>query len=62
MDRNWQPAPGEYCLENSMDRGAYWATVHGVAVRQDTATNTFTLLYFREMGHSTFMILPRTYS
>ena len=20
-----------YCLENSMDRGAWWATVHGVA-------------------------------
>ena len=27
--------PLEYsCLENSMDRGAWWATVHGVAVSQ----------------------------
>ena len=23
------------CLENPMDRGAWWATVHGVAVRLD---------------------------
>ena len=23
-----------YCLENSMDRGAWWATVHGVAKNQ----------------------------
>ena len=22
------------CLENSMDRGAWWATVHGVSKRQ----------------------------
>ena len=24
-----------YCLENSMDRGAWWATVHGVAKESD---------------------------
>ena len=24
------------CLENSMDRGAWWATVHGVAKESDT--------------------------
>ena len=23
-----------YCLENSMERGAWWATVHGVAKRE----------------------------
>ena len=23
------------CLENAMDRGAWWATVHGVAKRHD---------------------------
>ena len=33
------------CLENSMDRGAWWATVHGVAMSQ---TNTFTLDRLRE--------------
>ena len=38
----WQLIPGEgndnplqdSCLENSMDRGAWWATVHGVAKSQ----------------------------
>ena len=29
---------------NSMDREAWWATVYGVTVRQDWATNTFTLV------------------
>jgi len=24
-----------YCLENPMDRGAWWATVHGVAEESD---------------------------
>ena len=35
----WVRSPGKgngyqlqyFCLENSMDRGAWWATVHGVA-------------------------------
>ena len=27
--RKWQPTP-VFCLENSMDRGAWQATVHGV--------------------------------
>ena len=31
------------CLENSMDRGAWKATVHGVTKRHDWATNTITL-------------------
>ena len=29
------------CLENSMDRGAWWATVHGVTKSQTELTNTF---------------------
>ena len=35
-------SPGEgnplqyYCLGNSMDRGAWWAIVHGVAKESDT--------------------------
>ena len=29
-ERNGYPLQGS-CLENSMDRGAWWATVHGVA-------------------------------
>ena len=28
------------CLENSMDRGAWWATVHGVAKELDTTERT----------------------
>ena len=36
------------CLENSMDRGARWATVHGVA-KSDWAINTFTLLFCRKV-------------
>ena len=28
--REWQPTPVS-CLENSMDRGAWWATVQGLA-------------------------------
>ena len=31
------------CLENSMDRGAWWATVHGSKrLRHDKVRNTFT--------------------
>ena len=40
------------CLRNPMDRGAWWATVHGSqTVRHDSTTNTFsgdkTLLCWR---------------
>ena len=39
--------PFQYsCLENSMDWGAWWATVHGVAKSQTRLSN-FTLLYKR---------------
>ena len=32
------------CLENSTDRGAWWATVHGLQrVGHESTTNTFTL-------------------
>ena len=30
------------CLENSMDRGAWWATVHGVAESQTQLSNQHT--------------------
>ena len=35
---NWLP-PQYSCLENSMDRGAWWATVHGVTKSQTPLTN-----------------------
>ena len=28
--RKWQPTPQYSCLENSRDRGAWWAPVHGI--------------------------------
>ena len=32
------------CLENSMDSGAWWATVHGVAKESDRAEHSTTAL------------------
>ena len=38
--REGNSCPLQYsCLENSMDRGAWWATVHGVAKRQTGQRN-----------------------
>ena len=31
------------CLENPMDRGAWWATVHGVGKELDTPEHTWIL-------------------
>ena len=41
--------PLQYCLENPMDRGAWWATVHGVIKSQTlltmhTHTPTYSLM------------------
>ena len=33
------------CLENSIDRGAWQATVHGVAVRRLKRLSTYTIIY-----------------
>ena len=35
------------CLENTMDGGTWWPTVHGVAERHDSATDTFFLPFFK---------------
>ena len=51
-DQGWIPgqkSPGEdnsyplqySCLENSMDRGAWWAIVHGVTKMLETMIETF---------------------
>ena len=48
------------CLENSMDRGAWWATVHGVSelgTTEHTYTNLKTNLKKRQMLK---LKLPRT--
>ena len=46
----WEDSPGEghgnplqySCLDNSMDRGAYWAIVHGVAKELDATFKMYT--------------------
>ena len=38
------------CLENKMDRGAWWATVHGVTksrTRLSSYTHTHTIVYYK---------------
>jgi len=37
------------CLENSMDRGVWWALVHGVAKSQ-TRLSDFSSLHFTSLG------------
>ena len=45
------------CLENSTDRGAWWATVHGSQrVRHDRTTNTFTFLTGLHATHLTILL------
>ena len=46
--------PQYSCLENSMDRRAWWATVHGVAKIQ-TLTNTF--VFFCDTGELSFNLV-----
>ena len=41
----WQPSPA-FCLENPMGRGAWWATVRGVAKSLTRLSNFTSLLYF----------------
>ena len=43
------------CLENSMDRGAWWATVHGIPKSQTRLSTHTILIIFRKhkphLGH-----------
>ena len=49
------------CLENLMDRGAWWAAVHGV-VKSWTGLNdfkfTFTFMHWRRKWQPTPVLLP----
>ena len=46
--------PFQYsCLENPMDRGAWWATVHGVAKSQTRLSN-FTFTFTNEKDTPVF--------
>ena len=44
------------CLENHMDRGAWWATVHGVA-KSWTRLSDFTFTFMVSCGHFSSKIL-----
>ena len=47
------------CLENPMDRGAWWAAVHGVAKSQTWLSDfTFTLMHWRRKWQPTPVFLP----
>ena len=45
------------CLENSMDGGAWWAAVHGVAKRW-TRLSDFTFMHWRRKWQPTPVFLP----
>ena len=45
------------CLENPMDRGAWWAAVHGVA-KSRTRLSDFTFMHWRRKWQPTPVVLP----
>ena len=52
-EKKWQPTPYS-CLENSMDRGAWWATAHGGAKSQTWLNEPFghtCLSYFISLSY-----------
>ena len=58
--RQWHPTPVS-CLENPMDRGAWWAAVHGVAksrTRLSDFTFTFHFHAWRRTWQPTPVFLP----
>ena len=50
-----------FCLENSMDRGAWLATVHGVTKELDMTENARTLDTFIKYLFQLNLSLPRTF-
>ena len=47
------------CLENPMDRGAWWAAIHGVAKsRTQLSDFTFTFMHWRRKWQPTPVFLP----
>ena len=56
--REGNGTPLQYsCLENPMDRGAWWAAVHGVATRQ-TRLSSFTFTHWKRKWQPTPVFLP----
>ena len=61
-ERNGNPLQYS-CLETPMDRGAWWATVHGVArVRRDLATKPYQEVYFTSIPTYFLYIILLLYS
>ena len=58
--REGNGTPLQYsCLENPMDGGAWWATVHGVAKSWTRLSDfTFTFMHWRRKWQSTPVFLP----
>ena len=60
--REGNGTPLQYsCLENPMDRGAWWAAVHGVArseTRLSDFTFTFAFMHWRRKWQPTPVFLP----
>ena len=54
--RQWQPTPVLF-LENPMDRGAWWAAVHGVT-KSRAQLNDFTFTHWRRKWKPTPVFLP----
>ena len=58
--RQWHPTL-DSCLENPMDRGAWWAAVHGVAKSShdwETSLSLFTFMHWRRKWRPTPVFLP----
>ena len=61
--RKWQPTPLQYfCLGNSMDRGAWWAALHGIKeldtiAHVHTHTHTHTYIYIHTVQKYTTLSL-----
>ena len=53
--RKWQPLE-DPCLEKSMDRGAWWATVHEVTKRWTQLSN-WARMYIRIITYDLFILL-----
>ena len=47
--------PQYFCLENSMDRGAWWATVHGVATHKLDTTEQLTVTFSQAEMRNMFL-------
>ena len=47
--RKWQPTPVFLPVENSVDRGAWWATVQGVTKSQTFKNEAFTKITWKEV-------------